>query len=141
MKQSELPPAWTELLERVRNRQSSPILMPAALHALVDLAEAGRVKEGRVSWAEFKPAFEKVMTPINPKKCKQAWRPFYHMSGKIGLWSLALRGAPADFTQLRKGKPSSAASLESCADEAIVAELLRATLESESGRKLLRSSL
>jgi hypothetical protein len=48
---------------------------------------------------------------------------------------------PADFTQLRKGKPSSTASLEKGADEAVVAESLRATVESESGRTRLSSSL
>jgi|GEM_PF-3029355 len=118
----QLSPAWQDVLDRISARRSSPVLMPGAIQALLVLAEEGQVRDGEVHLADFERVFTQVMANIDPAKKSQAWRPFYHLSVGVRLWSLQNAGAPASFADLRKGKPAGASSLRTRVDTAQVRE-------------------
>ena len=62
--------------------------MPVSILALLDLARSNRLTDGRVEFTNFEPAFRKLMAAVAPKSAAKAWLPFYHLSGRVGLWSL-----------------------------------------------------
>ncbi len=79
---------WTELVARLKSGRSSPVLMPASILTLLDLARMNRVSDGRVVFSDFEPAFRKLLATVIPNSTAKAWLPFYHLSGRVGLWTL-----------------------------------------------------
>lgn len=136
-----LSPAWNDAIEKIASRRSSPILMPVAVETIVGLAEGGKITAGRVAWREFEAAYATAMASHDASKQKEAWRPFYHLSGNVGLWTLWKGEAVADFADLRKGKPASASSLGARVDHARLPGELQKDLESPEGRAAIRSRL
>lgn len=122
MNAPQISPAWQDALERIASRRTSPVLMPGAIQTLLALAEEGLVPDGEVQFADFERAFAKVMDSIGPSKRGQAWRPFFHLSVGVRLWSLKKDGGPASFADLSKGKPTGAASLKARVDSAQIRE-------------------
>ncbi len=124
MNDPQISPAWQDALERIASRRTSPVLMPGAIQALLVLAEEGQVRDGEVRFTDFERAFAQVMESIAPSKKTQGWSPFFHLSVGARLWSLNKAGEPANFADLRKCKPTGAASLRSRVDSAQVRENL-----------------
>jgi hypothetical protein len=136
-----IPPAWKSVLERVASRRSSPTLMPLALSATVQLANRGRVTAGRVDLAEFERTFAELAAVHAPDKAKQGWQPFYHLSGKTGLWTLWKGNTAASFSDMNKKRPSSAAALRTRVDYARLREDLARELDRAETRAFLTQQL
>lgn len=142
MPEQPLSPAWTAALERVRRASSSPVLMPVALLALVDLFESGEVDYGeKVSLVAFDVAFRARMSHLDPQKSKDGWRPFFHLGGRAGVWTLWRSDKTADFTTAPGQKPKSAASLAAQVDHARIDATLLPDLKSEKSRRVLKDHL
>ncbi len=135
----QLSPAWRDALDRISSRRSSPVLMPGAIQALLVLAEEGNAHGGQIHLADFERVFAQVMANIDSAKKGQAWRPFYHLSVGVRLWSLNKNGAPASFADLSKGKPAGAASLRTRVDSAQIREDLIGDLLIAETRALIYS--
>jgi hypothetical protein len=137
----QLSPAWQDVLTRISTRRSSPILMPGAILALLALAESGKAASGKFHLSDFEQAFTDLMNKIDPSKKGKAWQPFYHLSAGAGLWALSKAGSPADFSDLRKGKPAGASSLRARVDSAQVRGDLVADLELAATRSSIQAQV
>lgn len=115
--------------------------MPVAVATVIQLAARGRVKNGYVAWIDFEPAFAEIIARHDGAKSKEAWRPFYHLSRGVGLWDLRKGSSPADFSDLPKKKPSSAAALRSRADHAQLNRELAESLERPEVRAALEKRI
>ena len=94
--------------------------------------------DGRLSWADFEQSFRTIAPPQHRAK---AWMPFFHLSGRAGLWSLWLEDDQACFLDLAKRKPTSAASLSRRANQARLEASLLPALESPGTVAAIRSRL
>lgn len=137
MKVPELPASWNSILERIEARRSSPILMPVALLAVVHLAERRRIESGHVVWKDFESEFSQVIARYDVAKRRDAWRPFFHLSRGVGLWTLWKGDAPARFDGLPRERPTSAATLIRCVDHARLDSTMALALELPTVRSIL----
>jgi hypothetical protein len=96
---------------------------------------------GRVEWAEFERTFAELAAVHAPDKHKQGWQPFYHLSGKAGLWTLWKGNSAASFSDMNKKRPSSAAALRARVDHAQLREDLALELDRAETRALLTRQL
>jgi len=135
-----LPPAWKLVLEKLAGRRSPASLMPLALLSVVKLADVGRVKAGRVDLSEFEKAYAEFAAS-SATKPGQGWQPFYHLSGRTGLWSLWKGNTAADFSDMPKKRPSSGAALRSRVDHARLRNDLARELERPETRVALQREL
>lgn len=128
--------AWDKVLSSLRSNRSP--LRALGVLALLDAAERGRVVDGLLSWSDFQVSFASVAPPQHLAK---AWMPFFHLSGRAGLWTLWLDDEKANFLDLPKRKPTSAASLGRRANSALMeSELVQGT-SSSAHRDALKHAL
>ena len=131
--------SWISALERVRSARSSPILMPAALLVLVDMAKAREISRGLVPFAQFEGRFRALVSRCKPSAAGKAWLPFYHLSGRAGLWSLGKASQPA--TTPAGWKPTSRAAFTGQVDGASVTSELLPSLGDPNARERLRDAI
>ena len=114
----EYSAAWTEALARLARRRSSPILMPAALLAALDVLDGQGGASDEIPFPAFEVAFDARVEKVSARKRGLSWQPFFHLAGSAGLWDLMKGAAVADFSDLARGRPRSRAALVARVDRA-----------------------
>lgn len=130
---------WEDALDRVRSARSSPILMPAAILVLLDMAVADELSRGIVPFAAFEDRFRALVSRCNPGAAGKAWQPFFHLSGRVGLWSLRKALDPAVVPP--GWKPTSRAGLVGQIDAASLDPALLPSLNDPKAREALREAV
>jgi hypothetical protein len=122
-------------MERARNK-GTKTYMPAALLAVIDLAEQGKVREGVVQVADYKPAFQRLMLEVWPTQEDRWFRPMLHFK-RHELWTPLLGGTPVAYEKNRFSSLDERGASK-IADALRVVPLLDRALLEPSLRDLLR---
>jgi hypothetical protein len=127
-------PGWMSVLEKVVGRRPPSSLRPLALSAVVQLADRGTVRAGRVDLTGFEAAFAGLAAPSLSAKAEQGRHTVYHLSGPTPLWGPRRGSSPATFSDLPQSRAGSRAAFPPHVDYTSLRDDLARKLELAEAR-------
>lgn len=135
-----LSPAWRKTLEAIERRQSSPVMLPLAIGAIVDIFEAGMNDGATIRFEDYEHRFRALAAKHQIKLKSGPWMPYLALAGSLGVMSCldAEEGGAADFGGRR---PKGRAALLRVSAQAEVASALLDGLSEGSTRESIRARI
>ena len=80
-----LSPAWRKTLEAIERRQSSPVMLPLAIGAIVDIFEAGTNDGATIRFEDYEQCFRALAAKHQINLKSGPWMPFLALAGSLGV--------------------------------------------------------
>ena len=127
-----------ELVERMALARDIPTYMPAALLAVTDVAEEGRIRDGVVSAEDYARAFKLLMLDVWPEREDLWFRPLLHCK-RHAMWQPLLQGSLVPHDSRRFSRVRNERQARTIADAIRLAPELAAAVTKPALRAQIRA--
>ena len=79
-----LSPAWRKTLEAIERRQSSPVMLPLAIGAIVDIFEAGTNDGATIRFEDYEQRFRALAAKHQINLKSGPWMPYLARPARSG---------------------------------------------------------
>jgi len=80
-----LSPAWRKTLEAIERRQSSPVMLPLAIGAIVEIFESGTNDGAVLRFEDYEQRFRALAARHSIRLKSGPWMPYLALAGSLGV--------------------------------------------------------